>query len=145
MKNTAWKILSAIPLVCLAIGIAISIALGGCTTMIECTSGFVPMKCHWTFTATPYMLAIGAITSLGALTAKTKEGRRMAALGTLAACAAGVLVSSPAGIGICAKAGMTCHFTAYVVWAACVIAGIAAIVQLAKADPQAANAPKMKL
>lgn len=145
MKNNAWKILSAVPLMCLAVGIIASVAMGGCSTMIECTSGFVPMKCHWTFAAEPYALAAGVVTSMGALFAKTTEGRRMAALGTLAVCVAAALICSPAGIGLCAKAGMACWTTAYVVWAACGIAGIAAIAQLAKANPQAANAPKMKL
>lgn len=145
MKNSAWKILSAVPPACLVVGIIVSLVNGGCSTMLECTSGFAPMKCHWTFTATPYVLAIGVTTSLGALVAKTKEGRRMAALGTLATCIVGAFVSSPAGIGVCAKAGMPCHFTAYAVWAACAVAAIAAIIQLAKADPEAANAPKMKL
>lgn len=145
MKSSAWKILSAVPLACAAIGIIVSIANGGCAAMIECTSGMVPMKCHWTFTAVPYILAAAAVTSIGALLAKTTEGRRMAALGTIATFAVAALIATPAGIGICAKAGMTCWATAYVVWAACAIAIIAAIIQMVKADPEAANAPKMKL
>lgn len=145
MKNNAWKILSTVPLVCLAAGIIVSIAIGGCSAIIECTSGFVPMKCHWTFAAEPYVLAAGVVTSAGALLAKTTEGRRMAAAGTLAACIAAALICSPAGIGLCAKAGMTCWTTAYVVWTTCGVASIAAIVQLTKANPQAVNTPKMKL
>lgn len=133
------------PLACAIIGIIASLVSGGCAAMLECTSGMVPMKCHWTFTAVPFALGIGAVTSVGALLAKTTEGRRMAALGTLAASAAAALIVSPVGIGICAKAGMECHTAAYVIWAVCAISIVAAIAQMAKANPEAANAPKMKL
>lgn len=107
--------------------------------------GTVPMKCHWTFIATSFVAIIGIVTALLALIDSTKEGRRTAAIATAVSTLVVILLTSPLGIGLCGNADMHCHQTALVVWIASGISLIAAIIQIAKADPNAATLPKRGL
>ena len=121
--------------------VAVSVLMGGCAEPVETAAGgTVPMKCHWTFVATTLVGAVGAVTALLALAGRTKEGRRFAAVA-----AATVLLTTPAGIGLCGNPDMSCHQTALVLWVAAGIALVVGIVQAAKADPKGAELPKMKL
>ena len=123
--------------------VAVSVLMGGCAEPVETAAGgTVPMKCHWTFVATTL---VGAVTALLALTGRTKEGRRFAGIATAAVAAATVLLTTPAGIGLCGNPDMSCHQTALVLWVAAGIALVVGIVQAAKADPKGAELPKMKL
>ena len=79
------------------------------------------------------------------LAGRTKEGRRFAGIATVAVAAATVLLTTPAGIGLCANPDMSCHQTGLVLWVAAGIALVVGIVQAAKADPKGAELPKMKL
>ena len=103
------------------------------------------MNCHWTFVATTLVGAAGVVTALLALAGRTKEGRRFAGIATAAVAAATVLLTTPAGIGLCANPDMSCHQTALVLWVAAGIALVVGTVQAAKADPKGAELPKMKL
>ena len=126
--------------------VAVSVLMGGCAELVETAAGgTVPMKCHWTFVATTLVGAVGAVTALLALAGRTKEGRRIAGIATAAVAAATVLLTTPAGIGLCGNPDMSCHQTALVLWVAAGIALVVGIVQAAKADPKGAELPKMKL
>nr|WP_260620137.1 DUF4418 family protein [Gordonibacter massiliensis (ex Traore et al. 2017)] len=73
------------------------------------------------------------------------EGRRFAAVASIATAVVAVLLTTPAGIGLCGSADMHCHQTALSLWIAAGAAIVVGIVQLAKADPKAAELPKMQL
>ena len=77
--------------------------------------------------------------------AARRRGRRFAGIATVAVAAATVLLTTPAGIGLCANPDMSCHQTGLVLWVAAGIALVVGIVQAAKADPKGAELPKMKL
>ena len=146
MKKQAWMILSALALVGMIAVVGASTLMGGCTSTIETAAGgTVPMKCHWTFIATKFIGIIGIVSCILALANSTKEGRRTAAVVTAVTALVIILVTSPVGIGLCANADMHCHQTALVVWIASGVSLVAAAVQAIKADPAAAERPKMKL
>lgn len=145
MKQNAWRILGAIAALGMAAVCIVALAMGGCGCMIECTSGMVPMKCHWTFTAIPYVGAVGVVSALLAMMARSLEGRRIGAAATCVSALACILISSPAGIGVCAAAEMSCVTCAHITWIICAIVIIVSIVQIAKANPRAMDMPKMRL
>ena len=146
MSRRAWMVLAVAGVAAMAAVVAVSVLMGGCAKPVETAAGgTVPMKCHWTFVATTLVGAAGVVTALLALAGRTKEGRRFAGIATVAAAAATVLVTAPAGIGLCANPDMSCHQTALVLWVAAGIALVVGIVQAAKADPKGTELPKMKL
>lgn len=146
MNSRTWAALSGFTLVAMAGATQTSLLLGGCDGMIECTSGFVPMKCHWTFVATALVSLIGVVSSIaGMFLAKSKDARRIAALVTLATSIVIALIPTSFVIGLCNGDGMTCHQTAIIVWVDMAAVAIASLVQLAKADIASSKKPKMKL
>ena len=133
MGRRAWMLLAVVGVMAMAAVVAVSVLMGGCAKPVETAAGgTVPMKCHWTFVATTLVGAAGVVTALLALAGRTKE-------------AATVLLTTPAGIGLCANPDMSCHQTGLVLWVAAGIALVVGIVQAAKADPKGAELPKMKL
>lgn len=145
MRKNIW-ILLGIALAVLLVSIAIvSKAKGGCTAMIECASGMVPMKCHWTFIATCYVGAAGAIVALLAAFARSCEGRRFSALAAGICAVVALLLVSPLGIGTCSHADSLCNGTAAIIYGMGAVAIVLAAVMAAKADPAAAERPKMSL
>ena len=146
MNRTAWRIVSSIELVALIALTAWAAISGGCTTQVELASGMtMPMKCFWTFKAVPFVGAIGIVSALLALTSNTREGRRFCAIVSALVAIVAMVLPTSAGIGLCANAEMHCHATALGVWVLGAIAIVLAIAQIAKADPEAADKPKMKL
>ena len=146
MGRRAWMLLAVVGVMAMAAVVAVSVLMGGCAKPVETAAGgTVPMKCHWTFVATTLVGAAGVVTALLALAGRTKEGRRFAGIATAAVAAATVLLTTPAGIGLCGNPDMSCHQTALVLWVAAGIALVVGIVQAAKADPKGAELPKMKL
>ena len=146
MGRRAWMLLAVVGVMAMAAVVAVSVLMGGCAKPVETAAGgTVPMKCHWTFVATTLVGAAGVVTALLALAGRTKEGRRFAIIATVAVAAATVLLTTPAGIGLCANPDMSCHQTGLVLWVAAGIALVVGIVQAAKADPKGAELPKMKL
>lgn len=146
MGRRSWMLLAVVGVMAMAAVVAVSVLMGGCAKPVETAAGgTVPMKCHWTFVATTLVGAAGVVTALLALAGRTKEGRRFAGITTAAVAAATVLLTTPAGIGLCANPDMSCHQTALVLWVAAGIALVVGIVQAAKADPKGAELPKMKL
>ena len=146
MGRRAWMLLAVVGVMAMAAVVAVSVLMGGCAKPVETAAGgTVPMKCHWTFVATTLVGAAGVVTALLALAGRTKEGRRFAGSATVAVAAATVLLTTPAGIGLCANPDMSCHQTGLVLWVAAGIALVVGIVQAAKADPKGAELPKMKL
>ena len=146
MGRRAWMLLAVVGVMAMAAVVAVSVLMGGCAKPVETAAGgTVPMKCHWTFVATTLVGAAGVVTALLALAGRTKEGRRFAGIATVAVAAATVLLTTPAGIGLCANPDMSCHQTGLVLWVAAGIALVVGIVQAAKADPNVAELPKMKL
>ena len=146
MGKRTWMILAVVGLVAMLAIVAASAFMGGCSKPVETAAGgTVPMKCHWTFVATTFVGILGVVTSLLALAGSTKEGRRFAAIASIATAVVAVLLTTPVGIGLCGSADMHCHQTALYLWVAAGAAVVVGIVQLAKADPKAADLPKMKL
>lgn len=146
MGRRAWMLLAVVGVMAMAAVVAVSVLMGGCAKPVETAAGgTVPMKCHWTFVATTLVGAAGVVTALLALAGRTKEWRRFAGIATVAVAAATVLLTTPAGIGLCANPDMSCHQTGLVLWVAAGIALVVGIVQAAKADPKGAELPKMKL
>lgn len=146
MSKTTWTIIGIIETIaCIAI-IAVAAIMGGCDHTLETTSGGTCfMKCHWTFVAVSIAGIAGIAGSILALLGKTTEGRRFAAIEVLVIAALAIFFTFDAGIGLCSNVAMHCHQTALGVRIASAIMAICAIVQLVKANPDAANIPKMKL
>lgn len=146
MSKKTWTVFGSIVLVIMLAIVVLSVALGGCTGMLELANGNTTfMKCHWTFVSMTIAASAGALIALCSIFCKTKEARRMGAISVLILLAAVVVLPSPLGIGVCASLDMHCHMT---VWATCGLAAVAAfitIAQLIKADPKAAELPKMEL
>ena len=146
MSATAWKIVSVVEVAALLALVVWAAVSGGCATQLELANGnSMPMKCFWTFKAVPFAGAIGVVSALLSLFAKTLEGRRFTAAVSAVAAIAAMLLPTSFAIGLCANAEMHCHATALGVWVLGAIALVLAIVQMAKADPEAANRPKMTL
>lgn len=146
MGRRAWMLLAVVGVMAMAAVVAVSVLMGGCAKPVETAAGgTVPMKCHWTFVATTLVGAAGVVTALLALAGRRRRGRRFAGIATVAVAAATVLLTTPAGIGLCANPDMSCHQTGLVLWVAAGIALVVGIVQAAKADPKGAELPKMKL
>lgn len=146
MSRTTWTIVGVIEAIAAIAIIAVAAIMGGCDHTLETTSGGTCfMKCHWTFVAVSIAGIAGIAGSLLALLGKTTEGRRFAAIEVLVIAALAIFFTFDAGIGLCGNAAMHCHQTALGVRIASAIMAICAIVQLVKANPDAASIPKMKL
>lgn len=146
MNKDIWTIVSVIAAVLMAAVAVVSIAKGGCMGMIETAEGAqVPMKCHWSFTATGITGIAGCVIAVLACVAKTTEGRRMASIASLVTAVATIAIVSPMGIGTCAHAESMCRGTATIIYVICAIAIIVALVQAAKANPEGSAKPKMQL
>ena len=89
--------------------------------------------------------SISSFQALMVSTASRVGTGNIAGIATAAVAAATVLLTTPAGIGLCGNPDMSCHQTALVLWVAAGIALVVGIVQAAKADPKGAELPKMKL
>ena len=146
MNKTVWTIVGALAVVASAIVVIASFAMGGCDHMLETASGGTCwMKCHWTFVAASFTGIAGIASAVLAVLGKTTEGRRFAAIMTIVTAALVIFFTLDAGIGLCGNSSMQCHKTALVVRIASAAAIICSIAQIAGADQEKANAPKMKL
>lgn len=146
MNKTVWTIVGALAVVASAIIVIASFAIGGCDHMLEtATSGSCWMKCHWTFVAAGFTGIAAVASSVLAVLGKTAEGRRNAAVTTVVVAAIVIFFTLDAGIGLCGNAAMHCHQTALVVRIAAAVAIVCGIAQVAGANPEKANVPKMKL
>ncbi|MGN0037723.1 MAG: DUF4418 family protein [Coriobacteriales bacterium] len=145
MKKNAWMALGIVLAVLLAAIAAVSKLKGGCTAMLECANGVVPMKCHWTYIATSYAGAAGAVTALMAAFAGSCEGRRLTAIAAALFALVAMLLVSPLGIGTCSHADSLCNGTASIIYGIGAVAIVLAAVMAAKADPAAAERPTMSL
>ena len=145
MKKKSWTVLGIVLAVLLAAIAIVSKVKGGCTAMIECSSGMVPMKCHWTFVATCYVGVAGAVMALLGSFAASCEGRRLSVAAAGICSAVAMLLASPAGIGTCAHADSLCNGTAAIVYGLGAVAIVLAAIMALKADPAAAERPKMSL
>ena len=139
-----WAVVSAAALAGAVLIAGASVLLGGCETLIECTSGGVPMRCHWAYLATGFTGVLAVVSAGLGLLAKGKEARRVSAAMTLSIAAASALLLTDFGIGVC-PGGMQCQESIWFVWAGCAVSAVAAIAQFALADPAAEQLPKMSL
>ena len=142
MNRRAWTVASLIPCICMIAIIGVSVFLGGCDKLIECTTADVPMRCHWAYKGTAVLGALGLVASACTAFAKGKEARRLLAACTLATAAATAFCLTSAGIGIC-PGGMECQGNAPIVWGLSAVSALASAVQMVKADPEQAELPKL--
>ena len=145
MKKKAWSIFGLILVVVFAAITLVSHFKGGCTSMIECTSGSMPMKCHWTFIAATFVGLAGMVMGIVATMLEATDGRRAAVIGAMVSAIVVILIVSPIGIGTCAHADSMCNSTATIVYVLSAVAIILAIVMGVKADSAEAEKPKMTL
>lgn len=146
MGKNVWKAAAAAIAVCMLVMVAASLFIEGCTKMLETTAGnMVPMKCHWVFIGTAIVGVVGLVGAACSFVCSTKEGRRVSSILVAVCAVAAIVLTTSFGIGICASAEMACHRKALFVWVPAGIALVIALVQVVKADPKAADAPKMKL
>lgn len=144
MGDKVWKACTAAAAVFAAAAAVVSAVMGGCDAMLECTNGLVPMKCHWCFVAVLVESVAMCVLALFGFLQKTLEGRRAVAVSVIVLVAV-VLVECYMAIGVCAMQGMACQTTRLVVQLLMLLTAAAAIVGFVKADPAAAEKPKMKL
>jgi heme/copper-type cytochrome/quinol oxidase subunit 2 len=147
------RLLNIGTLVALAVGLAVSLLIGGCDEPVLTLSGSVPMKCVWSFISVSILFIVALILGVVRLFLKTTEARRFAALSLGLTALAAALICSPWGIGICSgetmalcsvdpsagDAGMAmsswfgsamdCHTSALVVWIVAALVVIGAIIQ----------------
>jgi hypothetical protein len=143
LSTTAYRVTAAVTFAGMLAGLLASILLGGCDHMLQCETGEIPMKCHWTYVATTAIFAAGLLVAAMQFALKTKEGRRVAAFSTalLALCA--TFLTTPWGIGLCAMEQMACHTTALFVDAVTTVVVVTALIQCIKASPALASKPKL--
>ena len=141
MKDT-WKILMIVSaLFGLAIGF-LSLFHGECGGVIECTSGTVPMKCHWTFLVTAALGFGSAVMSIAGFFAHDSQARRLSALAVLVLLAVAVITSWLL-IGVCAM--HECNGNRTLLTVVIAINAVIAIIGCVKADPNKAEKPKARL
>lgn len=137
-----WKILMVVSaLLGLAIGI-LSIVKGDCGGVIECATGNVPMKCHWTFLATSALGFGSAVMSLVGLGARTKNARVMVAIAILVMLVVTAVIAW-ALIGVCAM--HECNGNRTLLTVIIALNAVIALIGCAKADPNKADMPKARL
>ena len=145
MGKTAWTVACAIGAVVMLALAGVSAFVGGCSAMIECANGSVPMKCHWVFVADTFIGVVGAVVASVAMSCKDQSGRRASAVGYVATAIVAACMPSSLAIGVCADAAMHCHGTAAIVWALSAAAVVIGVVQIVKSNPEAATMPKRSL
>lgn len=148
------KILNIVTLVALALGLGVSLIVGGCEDPIPTLSGSVPMKCVWGFAAVSVVLAGGLVLAVARMFLKTGEARRFASLSMVVVALIAALIPSPWVVGTCSWEGtalccadlaatgaapeelvwcafsMDCHVSALAVWIAAAFVIIASIIQI---------------
>ena len=135
MKDSTWRILCVLSALLFVCAIVISAVMGGCDTLIQTSSGSeMPMKCHWTFIATKYIAVIGVIASAAMTGFYEKYARRQVSAINLVTIIVMALLTTPLGIGICAKQEMHCHTTQLVLLCILGVILILSIVMIAKAE-----------
>lgn len=146
MTQPHWRLLSAVNLLIMAIIFAVSALLGGCDTQLELANGNMTfMKCHWAFVGGSFLAVVGFAAALLMGFSKEAQAKRFLAIVLLVAYALVALIITDAGIGICASSEMDCNLTALITWIACVAGAILTILQIIRADAEAAEKPKMQL
>lgn len=147
MKSGVWKTVAAVAVICALAIVAVACLMGPCTGLIERADGGDPvnMKCHWSFVAVTIASIVGTVIGILALTANTKEGRRLSALALAATLIGLIVVLSPAGIGTCAASTMACVAHSHIIFGIAAVGTIISLVMAAMADPTKADLPKMGL
>lgn len=139
-----WIVLSALSLAAAVAALLITVIIGACSAGIETAMGTaVPMKCHWTARTVTMISILPVIVSILQFTMDDKRGRRCLALVLLISAVLIFLITTNAGIGICAAKGMACGTMALAVRIDMVILAVISIVQLVRA-PAAKDKPKRR-
>lgn len=142
-NKKARFIVNTIALVLIIAAAVTSVVMGGCAEQIECVNGSVPMKCHWTFIAVPFVLAPGLGALLCYYGVKDRIGREACSLiAVLAACSATCLIGF--GIGTCTGEGMHCRTTGNVVQLLCLLVTTLSLV-MSFVDRDRKDKPKRKI
>jgi hypothetical protein len=142
MAQKTWSVAAIILLLAMLVGLLVSVLIGDCKELIDCGDSQIPMKCHWTYTATAIIYVLGSVAAAAQLLFKTTEGRRASIIAPLFLAAAAAIITSPVGIGTCAMEMSNCHITAYIVWAVTAVVLVISIIQFTKANPDDASKPK---
>lgn len=129
--DKVFAVLAAIAFVAIA---GVGLGIGGCEKLIETASGGqMPMKCHWSFVAIPFIAAIGIIASLLSLAGDSKRSKQVCGAVSVATCAVIAAIPSPIGVGLCTNASMSCHQTYYITLGIMALAAIFSLVAIVKA------------
>lgn len=145
MTDKTWRILCMVNAALFIGAIVISAALGGCDTLVETTSGSqMPMKCHWTYVATKYIAVIGVIASAAMSGFYDKYARRQVSAINLVTIIIMALLTTPLGIGLCAKSDMHCHTTQIALLADLTVILVISIFMIVKAEYKDGSIEKPK-
>lgn len=135
MKDTTWRILCIVNALLFLATIIVSAILGGCDTLLQTASGSeVPMKCHWTFVATKYIGVIGLVASIAMTGFYEKYARRQVSAINLVTIIIMAVLTTPIGIGLCAKAEMHCHTTQIILLGVLAVILVFSVFMIAKAE-----------
>lgn len=134
MNDKAIKIFGIINLLAFLGCILFSVIMGGCSSPVELASGStMPMKCHWTFLAVPFVSLIGVIESVIMLIAKDKNAVFVSACLSIVTVVVAFLLMTNFGIGVCGHSDAHCHSTRIAVSICSAVALLSSIVVVAKA------------
>lgn len=135
MNDRTWRILCIINALLFVAAIVVSAVMGGCDSLVQTASGGeMPMKCHWTFIATKFIGVIGVISSVAMMGFYEKYARRQVSAINLVTIIVMGLLTTPFGIGICAKSDMHCHTTQLVLLAILAAILVLSVIMIAKAE-----------
>lgn len=143
-RDKVWLLLAALLVLAGLLLAVFAQWLGGCVGLIEKVGGgAVPMKCHWTMIAVKYLGLALAVLAFGQLFLRTKEARRYAAVTIMVVGLVTLILTTSAGIGICADVTMICHRTALALRLDLAVLLVLALIQFIRPLPREARPPKM--
>lgn len=135
MKDSTWRILCIVNAILFIGAIIVSAVMGGCDTLVQTASGGeMPMKCHWTFTATKFIGVIGVIASVAMTGFYEKYARRQVSVVNIVTIIVMAALTTPFGIGLCAKAEMHCHTTQLALLGILAVILVLSVIMIIKAE-----------
>ena len=129
--NRGWYFLCGASFLLSAAAIVLAAVIGACPGGIETAAGSqVPMKCYWTEKAVILMSVLPALLSLIQMKVKEKNGRAALSAALFLSAVLIIILTTGAGIGVCAGEGMRCAAMALAVRIDMILLAISAGAQL---------------